>query len=69
MKSKFCKKWYKNKYTSRINMAFFFFTFVTRLYIVPCIFKSHAEYIRQNVRLYEAQAGTRSAGRNINNLW
>ena len=49
-------------------MAFFFFTFVTRLYIVPCIFKPHAEYIRQNAGLDEAQAGIRSAGRNFNNF-
>ena len=34
----------------------------------PCLFKLHAEYITQNVRLYEAQAGIKIAGRNINNL-
>ena len=30
--------------------------------------KQGAEYIMQNARLYEAQAGIKTAGRNINNL-
>ena len=34
----------------------------------PCLFKLHAEYIMQNVRLDEAQTGIKYAGRNINNL-
>ena len=34
----------------------------------PCLFNLHAEYIMQNARLDEAQAGIRVAGRNINNL-
>ena len=34
----------------------------------PCLFNLHAEYIMQNVRLDEAQAGIKIAGRNINNL-
>ena len=34
----------------------------------PCLFKLYAEYIRQNARLDEAQAGVRIAERNINNL-
>ena len=34
----------------------------------PCLFKLHAEYIKQNVRLDEAQAGIKIAGRNISNL-
>ena len=34
----------------------------------PCLFKLYAEYIRQNARLDEAQAGIKIAGRNINNL-
>ena len=34
----------------------------------PCLFNSHAEYIMQNARLDEAQAGTKIARRNINNL-
>ena len=33
-----------------------------------CLFNFYAEYIMQNVRLDEAQAGTRIGGRNINNL-
>ena len=33
----------------------------------PCLFNLHAEYIMQNVRLDEAQAGIKIAGRNINN--
>ena len=34
----------------------------------PCLFNLHAEYIMQNVRLDEVQAGIKIAGRNINNL-
>ena len=34
----------------------------------PCLFKLYAEYIMQNAELYEAQAGTKIVGRNINNL-
>ena len=34
----------------------------------PCLFNLYAEYIMQNARLDEAQAGIRIAGRNINNL-
>ena len=34
----------------------------------PCSFNLYAEYITQNVRLNEAQAGIKIAGRNINNL-
>ena len=34
----------------------------------PCSFNLHAEYIMQNARLDEAQAGIKIAGRNINNL-
>ena len=34
----------------------------------PCLFNLHAEYIMQNARLNEAQAGIKIAGRNINNL-
>ena len=33
-----------------------------------CLFNSYAEYIIQKARLDEAQAGTKIAGRNINNL-
>ena len=34
----------------------------------PCLFNLHAEYIMQNARLHESQAGIKIAGRNINNL-
>ena len=34
----------------------------------PCLFKLYAEYIMQNARLDEAQAGIKISGRNINNL-
>ena len=34
----------------------------------PCLFNVYAEYILQNARLDEAQAGIKIAGRNINNL-
>ena len=34
----------------------------------PCLFNLHVEYIMQNARLDEAQAGIKIAGININNL-
>ena len=34
----------------------------------PCLFNFYAEYIMQNARLDEAQAGIKIAGRNINDL-
>ena len=34
----------------------------------PCLFNLYAEYITQNARLDEAQAGIKIARRNINNL-
>ena len=34
----------------------------------PCLFNLYAEYIMQNARLDEAQAGIKIAKRNINNL-
>ena len=34
----------------------------------PCLFNLYAEYILQNARLDEAQAGIKIAGRNINNF-
>ena len=36
--------------------------------LLPCLFNLHAEYIMQNARLDEAQAGIKIARRNINNL-
>ena len=34
----------------------------------PCLFNLHTEYIMRNAGLGEAQAGIKTAGRNINNL-
>ena len=34
----------------------------------PCLFNLYAEYIMRNAGLYEAQAGIKIAGININNL-
>ena len=36
--------------------------------LTPCLFNLHAEYIMRNPGLEETQAGTKIAGRNINNL-
>ena len=58
-----------------------FLTFIKRLFssssvsaisqgyiLSPCLFKLYAEYIMQNAKVDEAQAGIKIAGRNINNL-
>ena len=43
--------------------------YVKAIYCHPAyLFNFHAEYITQNARLDEAQAGIKIAGRNINNL-
>ena len=34
----------------------------------PCVFNLYAQYIMQNVRLNDSQAGVKIARRNINNL-
>ena len=34
----------------------------------PCLFNFYAEYIMRNAVLDKAQVGTKTAGRNINNL-
>ena len=34
----------------------------------PCLFNLHAEYLMRNNGLEEAQAGIKTAGRNVNNL-
>ena len=34
----------------------------------PCLFNLYADYIMQNARLHETQAGIKISGRNINNL-
>ena len=36
--------------------------------LLPCSFNLNEEYIMENARLDEAQAGIKIAGRNINNL-
>ena len=36
--------------------------------LLSCLFNFYAEYIMRNAGLYEAQAGIKIAGRNINNL-
>ena len=36
--------------------------------LLTCLFNFHVEYIMQNARLDEAQAGIKISGRNINNL-
>ena len=36
--------------------------------LLPCLFILYAEYIMRNATLDEAQAGIKTAGRNINNL-
>ena len=36
--------------------------------LLSCLFNLYAEYIMWNARLDEAQAGTKIAGKNINNL-
>ena len=42
---------------------------IGKAYILsPCLFNLYAEYIMQNAGLVEAQAGIKTAGRNINNL-
>ena len=42
--------------------------YVKAVYCHPNLFNLYAEYIMQNVRLDEAQAGIKIAGRNVNNL-
>ena len=39
-----------------------------RCILSPCLFSLYAEYIMRNAGLDEAQAGIKTAGRNINNL-
>jgi len=34
----------------------------------PCLFNLYVEYIMRNAGLEEAQAGIKTAGRNVNNL-
>ena len=41
---------------------------MSRLYVITCLFNLHAEHIRRNAGLDKAQAGIKTARRNINNL-
>ena len=41
---------------------------VYQVYLSPCLFNFYEEYIMRNAGLDEAQAGSKIAGRNINNL-
>ena len=36
--------------------------------LLPCLFNFYAEYIMQNARLDDSQAGIKIAGREINNF-
>ena len=42
--------------------------YVKAVYCHPALFNLYAEYIMRNAGLNEAQAGSKIAGRNINNL-
>ena len=42
--------------------------YVKAVYFSPCLFNLYAEYSMRNAGLEEAQAGIKTAGRNINNL-
>ena len=42
--------------------------FLRHLSLSSCLFNFYAEYIMQNARLDESQAGMKISGRNINNL-
>jgi len=42
--------------------------YINAVYLSPCKFNLYAEYIIQNARLDEAQAGIKIAGENINNV-
>ena len=42
--------------------------YIKRVLLSPCLFNLYAEYMMQNARLDESQAGIKIARRNINNL-
>ena len=42
--------------------------YVKAVRLSPCLFNLYAEYIMQNARLGDSQAGIKIAGRNINNF-
>ena len=52
------EQWIGSKLRKEYNKAF----------LSLCLFRFYAEYIMQNARLDEAQAGIKIAGRSINNL-
>ena len=47
----------------------FMYSYLQKCILSPSSFNLYAEYIMQNARLDEAQAGIKIARRNINNLW
>ena len=42
--------------------------YIKRVLLSPCLFNLYAEYVMQNARLEDLQAGIKIAGRNLNNL-
>ena len=42
---------------------------IPEMVVSPSLFNWYAQYIIWNARLDEAQAGIKTAGRNINDLW
>jgi len=42
--------------------------YIKRVLLSPCLFNLYAEYMMQNARLEDSQAGIKIARRNINNL-
>ena len=42
--------------------------YIKAVYLSPCLFISHAEYIMRNARLEEAQAGIKIAERNTSDM-
>ena len=42
--------------------------YIKAVFLSPCLFNLHAEYIMRDAKLEESQAGIKIVGRNINNL-
>ena len=60
---------YDWKHGSKVSEAVMVFTVLWKSCILSlCLFNLSARYIMKNAGLYEAQAGIKIAGRNINNL-
>ena len=60
-------------FVAKINASYIFkwdieFKVVLLCILSPCLFNLYAEYIMRNAGLEEAQAGSKIARRNINNL-